>query len=621
MSENSPVGPSPSGSASPSPTVPLPPASPTPPAPASGTTRSESTPRTISLFMKDGAPIVKFGAYSDRTTLLEEKSGEQVALLQHKNDRGEVVQLIGVVSREVGGKRETVVFRLDPKNGDISNVVGDRWIEKTEGDKKTGEKAETGVKLADLNDRGQGAALKGLFDKARQEIERSQPRGQTSSSSAQSQGVREAATEGRPSPIELAAIMRQTGATNVAVMDMSGRVISERNGREAIQGPASTIKLMVAEAVRKEIVEGRLKLSDTLTVSSRTKSETDGTINERVTVQVALERMLKDSDNTATNILVEHLGGPGAAINEKFRKMGYQSTEFNRYLSMPDGYAHALSKKNQTSAIEVGRSMQKIFSATDPVARIAQTSLKSSENIFGTTGRVGGKCGVVSWLMADVAVVDVGGKKYVISAFHDGLDPSRAATDERARMARLGQTQNLICQQLRSSQSSPTPPAPVAPRQSGSSMMLVPTGRKNELGNPIYSLQLFDNGRLFRQYDTVSGRRNTQNSDRLTSGTQAPLPDGEYSVGVPVEGTNTEIGRSSDGKRWFIPTDLSQLEQGHGGRQSTRSALGIHLDPSFGQAQEDGTEGCVGLTNTKDWQEVLAWIRTKKPGVLKVNII
>jgi hypothetical protein len=316
--------------------------------------------------MKDGAPIVKFGAYSDRTTVVEQKADAQVALLQHKNEKGEVVQLIGVVSREVGGNRETVVFRFDPKSGDPKDVVGERWIEKIGGEKKSGKKAETGVKLADLTDRGQGTALKALFDKAKGDIEKSEQKSQTSPPSSPSS--------------------------------------SERNGSPSSQG-------------------------------------------------------------------------------------------------------------------------------------------------------------------------------------------------------------------------SITKPPPVAPRQSGPSMMLVPTERKNELGNPIYSLQLYENGRLSKQFDTVSGRRNTQNADRLTSGTQAPLPDGEYSVGVPVEGTNSEIGKSSDGKRWFIPTDLSNLEQGNGGRPSKRSALGIHLDPSFGLAQEDGTEGCVGLTNSRDWQEVLAWIKAKKPGVLKVNIL
>ena len=402
--------------------------------------------------MKDGAPIVKFGAYSDRTTVVEQNADAQVALLQHKNERGEVVQLIGVVSRKVGENRETVVFRFDPKSGDPKDVVGERWIEKIDGEKKSVKKAETGVKLADLTDRGQGAALKALFDKAKGEIEKSEQKSKTpppsSSSSSQPTAGRQTTGDGRTSPLDLARIMRQTGATNIAVMDMSGKVISERNGQQLIQGPASTIKLLVAEAIRKEIVEGRLNLHDNLTVTSRTKSETDGKLNERLTVGEALNRMLKDSDNTATNILVEKLGGPGAAINQKFRKMGYKTTEFNRYLSMPEGYSHPVNKKNQSSAIEVGSSMQKLFSASDSVAGIAQGSLKSSENIFGTSGRVAGKCGVVSWLMADVAVVQVGNKKYVISAFHNGLDPDKAGSDEKNRRALVGRTQSLICGQL-----------------------------------------------------------------------------------------------------------------------------------------------------------------------------
>jgi len=90
--------------------------------------------------MKDGAPIVKFGAYSDRTTVVEQNADAQVALLQHKNERGEVVQLIGVVSRKVGENRETVVFRFDPKSGDPKDVVGEgglrRLMEKKNREKR-----------------------------------------------------------------------------------------------------------------------------------------------------------------------------------------------------------------------------------------------------------------------------------------------------------------------------------------------------------------------------------------------------------------------------------------------------------------------------------------------------
>jgi hypothetical protein len=66
---------------------------------------------------------------------VEQNADAQVALLQHKNERGEVVQLIGVVSRKVGENRETVVFRFDPKSGDPKDVVGERWIEKIDGEK------------------------------------------------------------------------------------------------------------------------------------------------------------------------------------------------------------------------------------------------------------------------------------------------------------------------------------------------------------------------------------------------------------------------------------------------------------------------------------------------------
>ena len=139
-------------------------------------------------------------------------------------------------------------------------------------------------------------------------------------------------------------------------------------------------------------------------------------------------------------------------------------------------------------------------------------------------------------------------------------------------------------------------------------MELLPTGQTNQLGNPIYDLRLYVNDRLIESFPTVTGRASTQNLNRHESGNESPLPEGRYTVAqYTVSGTTPEIG----GK--FLPIK-PQFE-------TERFALGIHYDPSFNLRNgEDGTAGCIALTNKSDLQKVLKYVQQHKPIYLNVNI-
>ncbi|NJR15171.1 MAG: L,D-transpeptidase family protein [Calothrix sp. CSU_2_0] len=143
---------------------------------------------------------------------------------------------------------------------------------------------------------------------------------------------------------------------------------------------------------------------------------------------------------------------------------------------------------------------------------------------------------------------------------------------------------------------------------SGSYMTLTPTGQANQLGNPLYELRLFTNGQQVASYITVSGRAYTQEKDRNRSGTEAPLPDGRYKVAKNVtRGTIPEAGDRFLGLQPTFSTG--------------RTALGIHYDPSFNKNNgEDGTSGCIALTNREDLNQVLEYVRNYRPQFLKVSI-
>ncbi len=145
-------------------------------------------------------------------------------------------------------------------------------------------------------------------------------------------------------------------------------------------------------------------------------------------------------------------------------------------------------------------------------------------------------------------------------------------------------------------------------QKSGNYMTLTPTGQSNLLNNPLSKLCLFANGQSVGSYTTVSGRAYTQNKNRDRSGTEAPLPNGKYRVA-----TQTTRARIAEAGDRFLPI-YPQFPTG-------RTALGIHVDPSFDKSNgEDGTSGCIGLTSKDDLSKVLEYVRTFQPQSLEVKI-
>lgn len=135
-----------------------------------------------------------------------------------------------------------------------------------------------------------------------------------------------------------------------------------------------------------------------------------------------------------------------------------------------------------------------------------------------------------------------------------------------------------------------------------------PEGRKNNLGNPIYKLEAYLNGKQYYSFDAVTGRAFTQNRPRHQSGTEAPLPNGTYSVSSKtIPGSIYEAGET------FLPV-YPQFQTG-------RSALGIHYDPSFNKNNgEDGTSGCIGLTEKTHRDQINSFVTQYHPQLLIVDI-
>jgi hypothetical protein len=139
-------------------------------------------------------------------------------------------------------------------------------------------------------------------------------------------------------------------------------------------------------------------------------------------------------------------------------------------------------------------------------------------------------------------------------------------------------------------------------------------GSVNRFNNPVYKLTAYRDrtANYSFQFDAVSGRGFTQSRNRYQSNTEAPLPDGSYSIAARVvKGTIAEVGG----------TMLPIFPKPGFDSRMRRSALGIHWDPSFDKdAKEDGTSGCIGLTNKQHYYQVRNFVLKYRPRSLEVQI-
>ena len=126
-----------------------------------------------------------------------------------------------------------------------------------------------------------------------------------------------------------ARIAQHKGTVGVAVIDMSnGETLSIR-GDERFP-TASNIKLAVLFQLFTQVERGRISLSDPLTLLKIDQVGGSGILQYfdtplQLTVKDAATFMVDQSDNTATNLIIDKLGI--RAINERMDSLGYPGTK------------------------------------------------------------------------------------------------------------------------------------------------------------------------------------------------------------------------------------------------------------------------------------------------------
>ena len=137
----------------------------------------------------------------------------------------------------------------------------------------------------------------------------------------------------------------------------SGRVLAQEHADERAE-PASLTKLMTAYLVFAALTDGRLKLTDMVTISAHAwreqGSRTFVQVGTQVPVDILIKGMIVQSGNDATVALAERIGGTEAVfaqmMNEYAVRLGMKSSHFENSAGLPSPNHYTTARDMATLA-------------------------------------------------------------------------------------------------------------------------------------------------------------------------------------------------------------------------------------------------------------------------------
>jgi beta-lactamase class A len=187
---------------------------------------------------------------------------------------------------------------------------------------------------------------------------------------------------------------------------------------------ASTIKLPILIAFYQDVDAGKVSLDETLVMKSDLVASGSGTMQDepdgtRFSIRETVNKMITISDNTATNMIIERLGGI-AKVNERFRTWGLTDTRIRNWLGDFQG-------TNTTSSVDMVKllamlSRDKLVSessreqALELLRRTTTRTLLPSG--LGTGAVIADKTGDIGFVVGDAGIIDMpNGKRYLAAIF------------------------------------------------------------------------------------------------------------------------------------------------------------------------------------------------------------
>lgn len=223
--------------------------------------------------------------------------------------------------------------------------------------------------------------------------------------------------------------------------------LAQADGRELLAvdadrpiAGASTLKILILAEGHAQALDGGFRWTDSYTLLDSDVVGGSGTFqNERVgsswTYLQYARRMISESDNVASNILLRRLGLRN--VNARAEKLGLQVTRFER--AYMDFDSRREGKENWTTAREMGRLVRAIFrreiltpEACDEMIALLEHTMRG--RIAAGVPKeipVGHKSGSLIGLRHDVGWVRVPGHPYILSVFLDNVYERPAGEEDR----------------------------------------------------------------------------------------------------------------------------------------------------------------------------------------------
>ncbi len=237
-------------------------------------------------------------------------------------------------------------------------------------------------------------------------------------------------TPARPSPTEMADLKAKIAEVlkpatkfqaGVFVVDLDNNTFVDINA-DTPYPAASTIKFPVLVAFLQDVDSGKVSLDESLILERKHLAQGSGDLqeqpaNSRHQAWVVAEKMMIISDNTATNMLLDRLGGL-EALNQRFQSWGLINTKFQAPL--PDLGGTNLSTPKELTQLMVMIEQGSLLSrrSRDRLLDIMQRTENRSLLPQGIdkNAKIAHKTGNIATLVADVGLVDLpSGKRYAIA--------------------------------------------------------------------------------------------------------------------------------------------------------------------------------------------------------------
>jgi beta-lactamase class A len=204
---------------------------------------------------------------------------------------------------------------------------------------------------------------------------------------------------------------------------------------EKVFSAASTIKFPILVALFEEIDAGRVKLNETLTMRRDLMAEGSGTFQyerpgSKYSLLTTATKMITISDNTATNMIIDRLGGR-AKLNQRFQAWGLQNTVIRNLLGDFKG-TNTTSPKDlvRLSALVANNQLLSSKSrsqALDMMRHVENKSLLQAG--LGKGAVIAHKTGTLGVVLGDAGIIELpSGKRYLA-----GIMVRRPFGDGRAK--------------------------------------------------------------------------------------------------------------------------------------------------------------------------------------------